>query len=77
MTQTAIEWLIEQCPRIETIAASSVLDQAKEIEKQQKNLQQTKNKVKSLFFKPTPQPPIPPPPRRPERGATCVRRARV
>ena len=35
MTQTAIEWLIEQCPRIETIVASSVLDQAKEMEKQQ------------------------------------------
>jgi hypothetical protein len=35
MTQTAIEWLIEQCPRIETIVASSVLEQAKEMEKQQ------------------------------------------
>ena len=35
MTQTAIEWLIEQCPRIETIIASSVLEQAKEMEKQQ------------------------------------------
>jgi hypothetical protein len=35
MKQTAIEWLIEQCPRIETIVASSVLEQAKEMEKQQ------------------------------------------
>ena len=34
-TQTAVEWFIEQCPRIKTIAASSVLEQAKEIEKQQ------------------------------------------
>ena len=33
--QTAVEWLIEQCPRIETITASSVLEQAKEMEKQQ------------------------------------------
>ena len=32
---TAIEWLIEQCPRIETIVASSVFEQAKEMEKQQ------------------------------------------
>jgi len=35
MTQTAIEWLIEQCPRIETIVASSVLEQAKEMHKQE------------------------------------------
>jgi hypothetical protein len=33
--QTAIEWLEEQCPRIETIVAYSVLEQAKEMEKQQ------------------------------------------
>ena len=33
--QTALEWLIEQCPRIETIVATSVLKQAKEIEKEQ------------------------------------------
>ena len=32
---TAVEWLIEQCPRIETIVASSVFEQAKEMEKQQ------------------------------------------
>jgi hypothetical protein len=35
-----------------------------------KALQQMKNKVKSLFFKPTPQPPIPPPPRPPLRKVT-------
>ena len=35
MTQTAIQWLIEQCPRIETIVASSVLEEAIEMEKQQ------------------------------------------
>ena len=33
--QTAVEWLLEQVPRIETITASSVLEQAKEMEKQQ------------------------------------------
>jgi hypothetical protein len=33
--QTAVEWLIEQCPRIETIVAYNILEQAKEIEKEQ------------------------------------------
>lgn len=32
---TAIEWLIEQCPRIETIVAYSILEQAKEMFEQQ------------------------------------------
>ena len=34
-TQTAVEWLIEQCPRIETIVAYHVLEQAKQMEKEQ------------------------------------------
>jgi hypothetical protein len=33
--QTALEWLIEQCPRIETIVAYNVLEQAKQMEKEQ------------------------------------------
>ena len=33
--KTAVEWLVEQCPRIETIVAYSVLEQAKEMEKEQ------------------------------------------
>jgi hypothetical protein len=33
--QTAVEWLVEQCPRIETIVADYILEQAKEMEKQQ------------------------------------------
>ena len=33
--QTALQWLIEQCPRIETIVAYNILEQAKEIEKEQ------------------------------------------
>ena len=33
--QTAIEWLIEQCPRIETIVAYNILEQAKAMEKEQ------------------------------------------
>jgi hypothetical protein len=33
--QTAIEWLIEQCPRIETIVAYNILEQAKQMEKDQ------------------------------------------
>ena len=33
--QTAVEWLIEQCPRIETIVAYHVLEQAKQMEKDQ------------------------------------------
>jgi hypothetical protein len=32
---TAVEWLVEQCPRIKTIVAYSVLEQAKEMEEQQ------------------------------------------
>ena len=35
MKQTAIEWLLEQCPRIETVSAYNILEQAKAIEKQQ------------------------------------------
>jgi hypothetical protein len=35
MKQTAVEWLIEQCPRIETIVAYSVLEQAKAMGKEQ------------------------------------------
>ena len=34
-TKTAVEWLIEQCPRIETIVAYPVLEQAKQMEKEQ------------------------------------------
>jgi hypothetical protein len=34
-TQTALEWLIEQCPRIETIVAYNILEQAKEMQKDQ------------------------------------------
>lgn len=33
---TAVEWLIQQCPRIKTIAASSVLEQAKAMDKVEK-----------------------------------------
>jgi lipoate-protein ligase A len=33
--QTALEWLIEQCPRIETIVAYNILEQAKQMEKEQ------------------------------------------
>jgi hypothetical protein len=33
--KTAVEWLIEQCPRIETIVAYNILEQAKEMEKEQ------------------------------------------
>jgi hypothetical protein len=32
---TAVEWLIEQCPRIETIVADYIIEQSKEMEKQQ------------------------------------------
>jgi hypothetical protein len=35
MTKTAIDWLIEQCPRIETIVAYNILEQAKAMEKEQ------------------------------------------
>jgi hypothetical protein len=35
MKETAVEWLVEQCPRIETIVAYNILEQAKEMEKQQ------------------------------------------
>jgi hypothetical protein len=35
MKQTAIEWLIEQCPRIETIVAHNILEQAKQMEREQ------------------------------------------
>ena len=34
--ETAVEWLIEQCPRIETIVAHNILEQAKAMEKQQR-----------------------------------------
>jgi hypothetical protein len=33
--QTVLEWLIEQCPRIETIVAYNILEQAKAMEKEQ------------------------------------------
>jgi hypothetical protein len=33
--ETAIEWLVEQCPRIKTFVAYSVLKQAKAMEKEQ------------------------------------------
>jgi hypothetical protein len=32
---TVVEWLIEQCPRIETIVAYNILEQAKAMEKEQ------------------------------------------
>jgi hypothetical protein len=35
--QTALDWLIEQCPRIETIVAYNILEQAKAMEKEQIN----------------------------------------
>jgi hypothetical protein len=35
MKKTAVEWLIEQCPRIETIVAYNILEQAKAMEKEQ------------------------------------------
>jgi hypothetical protein len=35
MKQTAIEWLMEQCPRIETVASAEVIEQALKMEKQQ------------------------------------------
>jgi len=33
--KTAVEWLVEQCPRIETIVAYNILEQAKKMEKEQ------------------------------------------
>ena len=33
MKQTAVEWLLEQCPRIETVSAYNILEQAKAMEK--------------------------------------------
>jgi len=30
--QTAVEWLLEQCPRIETIAAVNIIEEAKAME---------------------------------------------
>jgi hypothetical protein len=33
MKQTSIEWLIEQCPRIEMIASIELIEQAKEMHK--------------------------------------------
>jgi hypothetical protein len=35
MKKTAVEWLIEQCPRINTIASLDVIEQAKEMERDQ------------------------------------------
>jgi hypothetical protein len=35
MKQTAVEWLLEQVPRIETIASFDILEQAKAMEKEQ------------------------------------------
>jgi len=34
-TMTAVEWLIEQCPRINTIASIELIEQAKEMEQEQ------------------------------------------
>ena len=36
--QTAIEWLIEQCPRIETIVAYNILEQAKQMEEESSHI---------------------------------------
>jgi hypothetical protein len=33
--QTAVEWLIEQCPRIETTVAYNILEETKQMEKEQ------------------------------------------
>jgi hypothetical protein len=33
--QTAVEWLLEQCPRINTVASLDVIDQAIAMEKEQ------------------------------------------
>ena len=33
--QTAVEWLEEQCPRIKTFVAYSIIEQAKAMEKEQ------------------------------------------
>jgi len=35
MKQTAVEWLLEQVPRIENIASFNIIEQAKEMEKEQ------------------------------------------
>ena len=35
MKQTAVEWLLEQVPRIEKIASFDILEKAKEMEKEQ------------------------------------------
>ena len=35
MKQTAVEWLLEQCPRIKTVSAYNILEQAKAMEKEQ------------------------------------------
>jgi hypothetical protein len=48
--QTAIEWLIEQCPRIETIVAYNILEQAKAMEKEQV-LEFTRNAVRKILDK--------------------------
>jgi hypothetical protein len=34
--KTAVEWLIEQCPRIETIVADYILEEAKQMELEQR-----------------------------------------
>ena len=34
--QTSIDWLIEQCPRILTIASHGVIEEAKKMEEQQR-----------------------------------------
>ena len=33
--QTAVEWLLEQCPRINAVASLDVIEQALELEKEQ------------------------------------------
>jgi len=36
--QTAVEWLLEKCPRIETIASLELIDQAKAMYEEQMGL---------------------------------------
>jgi hypothetical protein len=45
---TAVEWLVEECPRIKSIAANSVLEEALAMEKQQ-TLDFTRNAVRKIL----------------------------
>ena len=56
--QTALEWLIEQCPRIETIVAYNILEQAKSMENEQTDKayydgvnDERKNTLRYKYFK--------------------------